>query len=128
MPFVENLLTSCLKVENSPGLNSAIAAANQELFSGNRQRAQQILLAYADKMKGALTALDPNDPLRLEAEPWLNKYAVACELFESAAMLLSDSSQEQKNKVADLLSRYIVDPRTLCDFSLQEFSERMLSL
>lgn len=128
MPFVENLLTSCLKVENSPGLNSAIAAANQELFSGNRQRAQQILLAYANKMKGALTALDPNDPLRLEAEPWLNKYAVACELFESAAMLLSDSSQEQKNKVADLLSRYMVDPRTLCDFSLQEFSERMLSL
>lgn len=128
MPFVENLLTSCLKVENSPGLNAAIAAASQELFAGDRAAAKGILLRYAAKMSGALDALDEDDPLRREIEPWLNKYAIACELFASAAELLTLDSPEQKNKVADLLGRYLADPRTLCDFSLQEFAERMLSL
>jgi hypothetical protein len=63
-----------------------------------------------------------------ELESWAEKQKIALDLIKSSAKILEDNSDETKAVARGLLDKYLVHPRTLCDFSLQAFAERMLTL
>ena len=129
MPLLDNLLTSCLKVENSPMLNETLNLAQQQFFSGDVSGAAATVSAYIEALEKCCSTLQSLDnPMVLELEPWLEKQNIALDLIKSSLMILSDNSEENKSKSVEILKRYLAHPRTLCDFSLQAFAERMLTL
>lgn len=129
MPFFDNLLTSCLKVENSPMLNICLNDSQQKFFDGDIEGAKEILGEYIMKLEKCCEYLETVDsPMFDELSPWVEKQKIALSLIKSAAYILDDNSEENKTAVRDLLNEYLAHPKTLCDFSLQAFAERMLTL
>ncbi|MEE1010807.1 MAG: protein O-GlcNAcase [Acutalibacteraceae bacterium] len=129
MPFLDNLLTSCLKVENSPMLNVCLNDAQQKYFDGDIDGAKAILFEYITKLEKCCRYLETVDnPMFSELSTWAEKQKIALELIKSSASILDDNSEENKAVARNLLNKYLIHPRTLCDFSLQAFAERMLTL
>ena len=129
MPFLDNLLTSCLKVENSPMLNEALNLAQQQFFAGEISAAAETMDKYIsalDKCCEMLKSVD--NPMVSELYPWAEKQFIALDVVKNAVSHLFDNSEENRAKTADLLKKYLLHPKTLCDFSLQAFAERMLGL
>ena len=129
MPLFDNLLTSCLKVENSPMLNETLNLAQQQLFSGDIYGAVDTVKAYTEELDlccSTLVSLD--NPMVSELEPWLEKQTLALGVMKASLLLFTDNSDENKAEASDILRKYLAHPKTLCDFSLQAFAERMLGL
>lgn len=129
MPFLDNMLTSCLKVENSPMLNSALGNAQQKLFAGDMPGAFAVMAEYTGKLTKCCETLRTLDnPMVKELMPWAEKQFIALEVIESSLSLLGEKSDENKQNATDILQKYLSHPKTLCDFSLREFAERMQTL
>ncbi len=140
MPFFDNLLTSCLKVENSPMMNIALNDAQQKLFSGDKEGAKAIVKDYIIDLQKCLGEIDnilensrkylPSDEYLIfkELAPWVKKQKIACALLIAVRVLFDDNSDGNKNVVRVFIKKYLDHPKTLCDFSLQAFAERMLTL
>lgn len=129
MPFFDNLLTSCLKVENSPMMNAALNDAQQMLFAGNMMGAFGVMAEYTAKLEKCCEALKTLDiPLISELRPWAEKQMIALDVIKSSLSLLGDNSEENKENANAILQKYLNHPKTLCDFSLQAFAERMQTL
>ena len=129
MPFLDNLLTSCLKVENSPMLNQALNDAQQKLFAGDKLGAYSDITAYADVLnKCCETLKNLDNPMVSELMPWAEKQFIALEVIESSITLFADKSEENVKNADAVLKKYLAHPRTLCDFSLQAFAERMQTI
>ena len=129
MPFLDNLLTSCLKVENSPMLNSALGNAQQKLFAGDMPGAFAVMAEYTGKLSKCCEALRTLDNSMVkELMPWAEKQFLALDVIESSLSLLGEKSDENKQKANDILQKYLSHSKTLCDFSLREFAERMQTL
>ncbi len=129
MPFFDNLLISCLKVENSPAMNEALNDAQQKFFAGDIDGAKAVMAEYIGSLSKCIEYLETVDnPIISELEPWAEKQKIAYKIIVSAAALLDDNSEERKAAVRSLLRDYLNHPKTLCDFSLQAFAERMLTL
>lgn len=129
MPFLDNLLTSCLKVENSPMLNACLNDAQQKFYDTDIDGAKSVLSEYISKLEKCCAYLETVDnPMISELSPWAEKQKIALELIKSAAEILNDNSEANKAKARDWLKKYLNHPKILCDFSLQSFAERMLTL
>lgn len=129
MPFLDNLLTSCLRVENSPMLNECLNDAQQSFYGGDIDGAKTVLCEYISKLKKCCEHLETVDnPMISELSPWAEKQKIALALIKSATEILNDNSEANKSKTRDILNKYLNHPKTLCDFSLQSFAERMLTL
>lgn len=129
MPFLDNLLISCLKVENSPMLNEALNLAQQQFFAGETDDAAATMNEYITALEKCCEMLRTSDnPLVSELYPWAEKQFIALDLVRNFASHLFDNSQENKAKTTALLNDYLLHPKTLCDFSLQAFAERMLTI
>lgn len=129
MPFFDNLLTSCLKVENSPMLNETLGLAQQKFFAGDLQGAGKTVGAYISALDECCKKLKTvENPMISELYPWAVKQFIALDLLKSALLILAENSQENKDRTKEILQKYLAHPKTLCDFSLQAFVERMLTL
>ncbi len=129
MPLFDNLLTSCLKVENSPMLNEYLNNAQRSFFRGDMKTAYEIISEYILKLDFCCKSLEILGNAQVkEVYPWLEKQKIALNLMKSAVVIFENSSEENKNITRGLLNEYLNHPKTLCDFSLQSFVERMLSL
>ncbi|MBR4859475.1 MAG: beta-N-acetylglucosaminidase domain-containing protein [Clostridia bacterium] len=129
MPFFDNLLISCLKVENSPMLNEALNDSQQKFFGGDIDGAKAVMADYIGRLSACVEYLETvENPVIAELGPWIEKQKIAYEMLVSATALLDDNSEEKKVQVRSLLKDYLDHPKTLCDFSLQAFAERMLTL
>lgn len=129
MPFLDNLLTSCLKVENSPMLNEMLNLAQQQFFAGDLQGAGETAGAYITALENCCEKLKNVEiPMISELYPWAEKQFIALDLLKSAIAILAENSEENKAKTQEILQKYLAHPKTLCDFSLQAFAERMLTL
>ncbi len=127
MPFADNLLTSCLKVENSPMLNAAIGKAEQHFFAGDNASAKAVMDEYVRALEKCCEYIkNVDNPIVSELMPWAEKQFIALDMIKSALLLLSDNSPENKSHTQFLLEKYLNHPKTLCDFSLRAFTERML--
>ena len=129
MPFFDNLLISCLKVENSPMMNIALNDAQQMYFGGDKEGARAVMAQYLVKLAKCIVHIrESDDPVFKELAPWAEKQHIAYVLLINATGLLNDNSESGKNAVRKLIRDYLDHPKTLCDFSLQAFAERMLTL
>ena len=129
MPLLDNLLTSCLKVENSPMLNETLNLAQQQFFSDDIAGAIATVTDYIAALEKCCTTLRTLDnPMVSELETWLEKQTIALDVMKSSLAILTDNSAENKEKSAEILKKYLAHPRTLCDFSLQAFAERILTI
>ena len=129
MPLLDNLLTSCLKVENSPMLNETLNLAQQQFFSDDIAGAIATVTDYIAALEKCCTTLKTLDnPMVSELETWLEKQTIALDVMKSSLAILTDNSAENKEKSAEILKKYLAHPRTLCDFSLQAFAERILTI
>lgn len=129
MPFFDNLLTSCLKVENSPMMNSALNDAQQMLFAGDMMGAFGVMAEYTAKLEKCCEMLKTLDnPMISELRPWAEKQIMALDVIKSSLSLLGDNSDENRENARAVLQKYLDHPKTLCDFSLQAFAERMQTL
>ncbi len=129
MPFFDNLLTSCLKVENSPMLNSYLNDSQQMFYDGDIDGAKAVMGEYISKLEKCIEYLETVENAMLsELSPWAEKQKIAVELVKSAASILDDNCEKNKAVVREILQKYLNHPKTLCDFSLQSFAERMLTL
>lgn len=129
MPLLDNLLTSCLKVENSPMLNETLNLAQQQFFSDDIAGAIATVSEYITALEKCCTTLKTLDnPMVSELETWLEKQTIALDVIKSSLLILTDNSAENKEKSAEILKKYLAHPRTLCDFSLQAFAERILTI
>lgn len=129
MPLLDNLLTSCLKVENSPMMNEVLNEAQQKYFACDIKGAYDTMQEYIAKLKKCVEFTETVDmPIVSELQPWAEKQKIALELIESATEILKNNSEENKQNTKDILRRYLAHPKTLCDFSLQSFAERMLTI
>lgn len=129
MPFLDNLLTSCLKVENSPMMNIALNDAQQMLFAGDEQGALAVMDEYTSKLEKCCGALETLDiPLISELQPWAEKQKIALDVVKTSLSLFADKSAENRERAKSVLREYLDHPKTLCDFSLQAFAERMQTL
>lgn len=129
MPFLDNLLTSCLRVENSPMMNLALNAAQQLLYAGDAQGAYAVVAEYGQGLKKCCEYLKTVDiPIISELEPWIEKQCLASNIIDSSLSFLRDHSEENRKKVKDALQNYKDNPKVLCDFLLQAFAERVQTL
>ncbi|MBQ2847409.1 MAG: beta-N-acetylglucosaminidase domain-containing protein [Clostridia bacterium] len=129
MPFFDNLLTSCLKVENSPMMNAALNDAQQKLFSGDMMGAFGIMAEYTEKLERCCETLKVlENPMISELYPWAEKQFMALDVIKSSLSLLGDNSDENRENAKKILRDYLNHPKTLCDFSLRAFAERMQTL
>ncbi len=129
MPLLDNLLISCLKVENSPMMNIALNETQQRYFSGDIPGAYTVMKEYIDKLKRCIEYTETVDiPLIRELRPWAEKQKIALELIESSTETLVNNTDEIKQKTREILQRYLAHPKTLCDFSLQSYAERTLTI
>lgn len=129
MPLLDNLLTSCLKVENSPMLNETLNLAQQQFFSDDIAGAIATVTEYITALEKCCTTLKTLDNSMVsELETWLEKQTIALDVMKSSLAILTDNSEENKEKSAGILKKYLAHPRTLCDFSLQAFAERILTI
>ena len=104
MPLLDNLLTSCLKVENSPMLNEALNLAQQQFFSGDISGAVDTVGAYIESLEKCCLTLETLDnPMISELEPWLVKQKIALDLMKSSLSVFADNSEENKEKTAEIL-------------------------
>ncbi len=129
MPFFDNLLTSCLKVENSPMLNAALNDAQQRLFAGDMSGAFIVMAEYTERLEKCCEQLEILDTALIsELRPWAEKQFIALDVIKTSLSLLGDNSVENRENARAVLRKYLNHPKTLCDFSLQAFAERMLTL
>lgn len=129
MPFFDNLLTSCLRVENSPMMNLALNSAQQLLYAGDAQGAYAVVAEYGQSLKKCCEYLKTVDiPIISELEPWIKKQCLASDIIDSSLSFLRDHSEENCKKVKDALQKYKDNPKVLCDFLLQAFAERVQTL
>ncbi len=129
MPLLDNLLTSCLKVENSPMLNETLNLAQQQFFSDDIQGAVATVSKYIESLDKCCSTLEsPGNPMVTELEPWLEKQKIALDLLKSSLLIFAENTDQNKEKTSEILKNYLSHPKTLCDFSLQAFVERILTL
>lgn len=129
MPLLDNLLFSCLKVENSPMMNSVLNEAQQMFFAGDINGAFSVMQTYIEKLKKCVEFTETVDtPEISELLPWAEKQKIALELLESATATIVNNSDENKQRTREILKKYLAHPKTLCDFSLQSFAERTLTI
>ncbi len=131
MPLLDNLLTSCLKVENSPMLNEALNDAQQKYFGGDLNGAVETVENYIASLErfAQLYMLKKQDISMLsELKPWAEKQLIALDLLRVCIRYMKENNAEDKASAKKLLKKYLAHPKTLCDFSLQAFAERMLTI
>ena len=127
--LADHLLTSCLKVENSPYMNKCLGGAAQAVRIGNPLDALGALGEYTERV-GRCCALLRTDkrPLFAELTRWAKKLEAAYEVLQNGLALLGDSDAETAQKLKDSLAYYMRQPEVLTEFSLQSAAEELLRI
>lgn len=125
--FADNLLTSCLKVGNSPILSETFSKAEQELRTGNLMSAFDLIINYKTNLTACCEMLKTkNTKLFMELTPWSKKMILCSDILNLGFEYLSDPEEETKTKIEDLLNEFIRTPEVLTDFSFKSAVESLL--
>lgn len=129
MYFADNLLSSCLKTENSPILNAVCAESLAEFEAGSTGKAFEILSDYSKKLSNCCdTVENGGKPVYKELTRWAKKQRAACELLINALDNAQSADKSKTGQVEDELSAYLRMPETLCDFSFTELITRLINI
>lgn len=127
--FADNLLTSCLKVENSPLLNETLSLAEALLRNGDFAGAGEAVSQHAARLKRACEMIEKQDrKLFCELKKWLPKQQKLCKGLETGAEFLKTQNFELQNELSEILQSYLAMPETLADFSFQAAMEMLIKI
>ncbi len=127
--FADCMLTSCLKVENSPRLNEVLSRASTLLRAGDSAGAVRELRAYIANAQQCLHMMQcKGKKLYKEAKRWTRKFKVAIDVLILCADLIETRNAEKALMLRDSLNEYLSLPEVLADFSLRDTAETTLKL
>ncbi len=126
--FADNLLTSCLKVENSPLLSDTFSRAEQQLRAGNRMGAFELIMDYKMNLTACCEMLKTDDrKLFIELKRWSEKMILCCQILNLAIEFLSEPDEERKTEIEKMLYNYIRMPEVLTDFAFKNTVEVIIN-
>lgn len=127
--FADYMLTSCLKVENSPRLNAVLERVETLSRAGDFAGAVAELRAYIICAQQCLNMMQRKDEkLYKEVKRWTRKFKVAIDILILCAELIETQSAEKALMLRDSLAEYLSMPETFADFSLRDTAETTLRL
>ena len=125
--FADNLLTSCLKVCNSPLLSQTLSQAEQEFRTGNTTAAFDLILDYKTNLNACCELLKNKDTkLFRELVPWSRKLIICSDILNLGFEYLSYPKEETRKKIEELLFEFIRMPEVLTDFSFKSAVDLLL--
>ncbi len=125
----DHLLTSCLKVENSPYMNRTFAGAESALRIGNPFDALKVLGEYTEQVGRCCDlVLGEDRPIFKELRGWAEKLKAAHETLQAGLELLGSTNPENAKILKQKLHDYMRLPEVLTEFSLQVAVEELLKL
>lgn len=126
--FADNLLTSCLKVPNSPMLAQTFSLAEQELRAGDMMAAFDRIINYKMNLAACCEMLkDDSVKLFAELSRWSKKMILCSEILELGFEYLTDPEEEQRIKIGQLLHEFIRMPEVLTDFAFKSAVEALIA-
>lgn len=126
--FADNLLTSCLRCQNSKIMAEHLHAARFQLKTGRREEARQTLAAYTEKMKKCEEMFRrgmENKKLQAELSRWIDKFYLCCGILSLCGEFLASGKPELKDRIRDETRRYLADGTVFADFCFQEFTDML---
>lgn len=125
--FSDNLLTSCLKVGNSPLLSETLSQAEQYLRTGNRLAAYNIIMDYKNNLTACCELLNNKDTkLFRELAPWSKKLNICSDILNLGFEYLLSPVEEMKKRIEELLYEFTRTPEVLTDFSFRSAIDSLL--
>ena len=125
--FADNMLTSCLKIENSPKLNGVVSKAGMLMRAGDARSACGIIRAYTAPARRCAEMIGRQDKkLYSECQKWLGKFRLAIDILDACADTIETEDLAKALILKDFLSEYQSMPETVADFSLREAAETVL--
>lgn len=126
--FADNLLTSCLKVGNSPLLSETFSNAEQKMRSGNMMGAFEVINDYKMNLNACCEMLRNDDrKIFAELKRWSKKMILCCDILNIGIEYLTDPEEETKTQIQKMLDDFIGMPEVLTDFSFKSAVESLLS-
>ncbi|MEI8056259.1 MAG: protein O-GlcNAcase [Actinomycetes bacterium] len=132
--FAENVLVSCLAVDDAPTLTSVLAKGWFRLESGDRVGARTVLLDFADLITSTAAWLlrpDSNNPVLIaDCEPWIREYARGADALRDIVRVIDGDADAPL--LRELLRGYThsatiaTSPRVFAD-SLSMFIDDLLA-
>lgn len=126
--FADNLLFSCLKVENSPLFNQRTNLAMQKLGAGEIEQAIQVISEYAGNLCACCEMIKKGErKIYRELSRWADKQLAASSLLNNALALVTGASDITAAQVEKEFAQYRRIPEVLYDFSFVALIERLLN-
>jgi len=127
VPFAEQCMTSCLKVQNGPRMMEAIEAAATRRRLGDLPGALGVLKAFFAKMEDCRAFLAESEhPMIAELPKWIKKYNLCCEVFGLAIALLEGG--DVRDELERKMEVYNETAAVLTEFGFRAFVETVLEV
>jgi hyaluronoglucosaminidase len=127
IPFAEQCMTSCLKVQNGPRMMEAIEEAATRWRLGDLPGALDVLRGFFAKMEDCRAFLSESDHAMIpELTKWVKKYDLCCEVFGLAIALLE--GQPVREALAGRMEEYNESGTVLTEFGFRAFIEKILEV
>ncbi len=126
--FADNLLSSCLKVSNSPILSDTFSKAQQELRGGNIMGAFELIIDYKKNLTACCEMLKTDErKIFVELKRWSKKMILCCDILNLSFEYLTDPNEEIKTQIKNMLDIFIGMPEVLTDFSFKSAVDSLLN-
>jgi len=127
VPFAEQCMTSCLKVQNGPQMMAAIEEAAVSQRAGDLPGALGTLKAFYARMEDCRAFLaESAHPMIAELQKWIKKYNLCCEIFGLAIALLE--GQDVREALERKMEIYNESGTVLTEFGFRAFIEKILEV
>ena len=127
VPFAEQCMISCLKVQNGPQMMEAIEEAATRQRQGDLLGALGALKAFYARMEGCRAFLaESGHPMIPELQKWIKKYNLCCEVFGLAIALLE--GQPVREQLESKMEAYNETAAVLTEFGFRAFVEKVLEI
>ena len=125
VPFAEQCMTSCLKVQNGPQMMEAIEEAATLWRVGNLPGALGALQAFYARMEDCRAFLaESGHPMIPELKKWIKKYNACCDIYGLALRLMTGAPVREE--LEQKMEAYNDTAAVLTEFGFRAFVETVL--
>ena len=127
VPFAEQCMTSCLRVQNGPQMMDVLDKAAGLWRVGDLPGALKLLQDFYARMLDCRAFLAESDhPMIPELTKWIKKYHICCDVFGLAIDLLQ--GKPVKDELAARMDDYNENAATFTEFGFRAFIEKVLEV
>lgn len=122
--FAENLITSCLKNQNSEMMAECLSKATFYRNMGDEKKMLEILKDYYFKMTECRDYLNSaKGKIFDELSRWIKKYNLCCEIFEATIIFYENKTKQNHLTMKEMMTAYNESATILTEFCFREFVE-----